>query len=235
MKRIDIPVEPAGPPRVLVLFPRTSYRAGAFVEAGRRLGVDLVVGTDHRQALADLLPDRSLPLNLYRPEEALQRIEQAHRTRPFQAILGVDEPTVYLAALAGQRLGLPGNSAQSTRICWLKHLLRQRLSRAGLPQPPFQTLDIREKDLLSQLSLPFPLVVKPVFLSASRGVVRVNGPDELSAALDSLRDILSRPEVRRKDREYADLVLVETYIPGQEVALEGLLREGQLEVLALFD
>ena len=235
MRRIDIPVELKAPPRVLVLFPRTSYRAGAFVEAAHRLGVDLVVGTDHRQALADLVLDRSLPLNLYRPGEALQRIEQAHRSRPFQAILGVDEPTVYLAALACERLGLASNSPRSTRICWLKHLLREQLTRAGLPQPTFLTLDVRETERSTRTTVPFPLVVKPVFLSASRGVVRVNNEAELAAALATLQSILTNPEVRKKNREYADLVLLESYIPGEEVALEGILRDGRLEVLALFD
>jgi hypothetical protein len=66
-------------------------------------------------------------------------------------------------------------------------------------------------------------VVKPTGLSGSQGVIRCDTPAELTAARERIARLWSGP------------VLVEQYVPGPEVALEGLLRAGELEVLTVFD
>jgi biotin carboxylase len=71
----------------------------------------------------------------------------------------------------------------------------------------------------------FPCVVKPLHLNGSRGVMRANNTGELAAAVRRLRQILPA------DGHF----LVETYLPGMEVALEGVLENGRLHPLAIFD
>jgi biotin carboxylase len=71
-----------------------------------------------------------------------------------------------------------------------------------------------------------PCVVKPLSLSASQGVIRANTPAEARAAAERIRAILGDPG--------ADL-LVEGFVPGDEVAVEAMLVDGRLEVLAVFD
>ena len=83
--------------------------------------------------------------------------------------------------------------------------------------------------------MPFPCVVKPLVLSASRGVIRADDPASLRAALDRVGGLLRSPQVAvRRDPELSKM-LVEEFLPGPEVALEGLLTRGSLQVLALFD
>ena len=79
----------------------------------------------------------------------------------------------------------------------------------------------------------FPCVVKPLMLSASRGVIRA---DDEAQFVGAVRRLESPPDAGGgHDGEAARQVLVEGFIPGREVALEGLLVKGDLHVLALFD
>ena len=81
----------------------------------------------------------------------------------------------------------------------------------------------------------FPVVLKPVGLSGSRGVIRANDATEFEAAFARIAALLSRPQVRAARTGLDDVVLIEDYIDGQEFALEGVLTDGALRVLALFD
>ena len=81
----------------------------------------------------------------------------------------------------------------------------------------------------------YPCVVKPLSLSASRGVIRADDPAQFVAAFHRLAAILQRPDVATSARRSTREILVERFIPGPEVALEGLLTDGKLRTLALFD
>jgi biotin carboxylase len=116
-----------------------------------------------------------------------------------------------------------------------KHRLRLLLSQAGLLSPPFSRFDINDDPVQVAQQVPFPCVVKPLCLSASRGVMRANNPDQFVSAFQRLRTLLQSPDVVERRDPLARQILVEGYIPGVEVALEGLLVKGELTVLALFD
>jgi biotin carboxylase len=77
-------------------------------------------------------------------------------------------------------------------------------------------------------------VIKPLRLAASRGVIRADDPGAFVAALERIRRILAEPDAAACGAP-ARAVLIEEFVPGVEVALEGLLRAGRLHVLALFD
>ena len=81
----------------------------------------------------------------------------------------------------------------------------------------------------------FPCVVKPLMLSGSRGVMRADDRASLAAAIARLERLLADPAVRRPDPEAAGHYLVESFVAGPELALEGILTRGALHVLALFD
>jgi biotin carboxylase len=80
----------------------------------------------------------------------------------------------------------------------------------------------------------YPCVLKPLALSASRGVIRADDPDGFVAAFRRIAAILARDDVGVSG-ELAEALLAEEFVPGREVALEGLLTEGGLQTLALFD
>jgi biotin carboxylase len=150
-------------------------------------------------------------------------------------VVGVEDETTELAAEISRVLGLPHNSVESVRSARDKHQSRKLLARAGIRTPRFATFPASGDPISLTRNVEFPCVVKPLFLSASRGVMRCNDSAELAQAWERLGRILRDPEVRRKGGEAADWILVEGYIPGAEVAVEGLLMHGELKALALFD
>jgi biotin carboxylase len=215
--------------------PATTYRAADFVEAAIRLGTEVVVGCDERQTLEDAAPGGTLRVELRRPEVSLERILASHRERPFSAIVGVEDDAVLLAALASEALGLPHNPPDAVRASRDKHRMRELLHSAGLPVPAYRKIPLDAEPESAAREAAYPCVLKPLFLSASRGVIRANDPASFVAAFRRLRDLLSQPEVEEKGGDAARWILAESYIPGIEVALEGLLVAGRLKVLALFD
>lgn len=221
--------------RVLLLLPTTTYRAGAFMAAASRLNLNLVVGSDHRQSLAAFVGDTTLFLNFRQPERCLAAIADAHFRAPFDAIIGVDEETVEIAARAAAQIGLPHNPVEAVRAARYKHLFREKLTGAGLPQPKFHLFSGGDSAEKAAAQVDFPCVLKPVHLSASRGVIRADSPAEFKAAWKLLRRFLARPSVKSRSLEFAEVVLVESYLEGKEVAVEGMLRDGRFTVFAIFD
>jgi biotin carboxylase len=222
-------------PRLLLLMTTTTYRAHDFLEAARRLGIEAVVGSDREQALADLTPGKTLALDFLHPEAGTQAIIAFTKNRSLDAIVAVDDDGALVAAMASEALGLSHNSVDSMSAARNKHRMRQMLAAAGIPIPQFWCFatDV-DPDAVARQVL-FPCVVKPLFLSASRGVMRADTPEQLRRALQRLCTILRTPDVMERGGPLAQQILVETFIPGQEVALEGLLIQGKLSVLALFD
>ncbi|MBI2880477.1 MAG: ATP-grasp domain-containing protein [Candidatus Tectomicrobia bacterium] len=222
-------------PRVLLLLPTTSYRTADFMEAARRMGVDVVVGSDLPQVLAAHTPGKTLTLNFGEPEEAARKVALFSRQYPLDAVIPVDDDTALVGARAAEALGLPCNPEESVRAARDKSRMRRALAEAGVPSPRFEVFSIHDDPLEMAAGVVFPCVVKPVFLSASRGVIRADDPEEFVEAFLRVKALLEDPEVASRGREAAEKILVEEFIPGREVALEGMLAGGRLRTLALFD
>jgi biotin carboxylase len=217
-------------PRVLLILPTGTYRAGDFVRAASRLGAEVVVASEHRQAMATSMEGRALVVPLDRPEAAAESIVVFARDHPVDAVVAVDEQGVVPAALAAERLGLAHNPPAAASATRDKVALRRALDAAGVAQPRFRVAGPADDVGELALAVGLPCVVKPVSLSASRGVIRADDPAAAAAAGRRVRDILAHAG---EDRDGP--LLVEAFVPGAEVAVEGLLRGGELDVLAVFD
>ena len=211
----------------LLIAPPGSYRLPAYVRAASRLGLRLLVVSEGKYSLAAAA---GLQVDLGDQESALEAIRAAARREGgFSAVVAPDDATVELGGRVAQELGLAGNPPEAARLSRRKDLARARLAAAGVNVPEFRVLDLRRPLDLSGIA--FPCVVKPVAMSGSRGVIRADSADELAAAVARVRAIVA--EVPSEDER--SRLLVESFIPGAEVAVEGLLRDGCLEVLAIFD
>ena len=217
--------------RVLLLVPTRTYRTHDFMEAARALAIDVVVGSPHRPALASLMDGRHLHVDFDALPESVERIVAFASQHPLDGVVAVDDGGTRLASAAAERLGLPHNPLAAVVAASNKVLTRSALQQAGLPTPHFQAFPIETDPASIASQLRYPCVVKPVDLAGSQGVIRA---DDAS----SFRNVFERVAriVRSCARgEQPPLVLVEDFIAGREVALEGLLRGAQLEVLAIFD
>lgn len=220
--------------RVLLLIPTTSYRVDDFMAAAAALGAAVVVGSDRRQALEEFSGGATITVSFRDLDGAVRRIVAHAHDHPFRAVIGVDEETTLLAARASEALGLAHNSAESVKAAGNKGLMRRALKEAGLPSPAFSLVAVDDDPAPSAASARYPCVLKPLALSGSRGVIRADDPAAFAAAFHRIKRIL-RTSRRPVPAGTEGHILVEDYIPGAEVALEGLLEDGRLRVLALFD
>jgi biotin carboxylase len=217
-------------PRVVLLAGPSTYRAGAFLQAAARLELDAMQAIDTPQALASC---SSFPLRLdfTDPESAVVAISTVAAKQPIDAILSLDDSATLLAARAAQALGLPHNDPDAALAARDKWVMREALRRGGIPVPEYRRFPLSTDPERVAGDVPFPVVVKPTRLSGSRGVIRADNATEFVQAWRRAQQIV----LREGDDLEAGELLVERYLPGVEVALEGLLTAGVLQTLAIFD
>ena len=190
------------------------------------------LATDRCHVLDDPWGDHALALRFEDPEAAAATI--AAETQ-VDGIVAVGDRPAYIAALAAQRLGIPYNSPDSVLACRNKFLARERFQAAGLPVPEFHRIALAAGPHPAAETAHYPCVLKPLGLSASRGVIRANNPEEFVAAFERIQALLADPDIARLRDEQDQFLQVESFIEGREFALEGILIHGRLRVLALFD
>jgi biotin carboxylase len=205
------------------------------MEAARKMGVDVVVGSDLKQVLEAHTSGKTLTLDFGDSLKSARDIAAFSQTYPLDAVIPVDDDTALVGVRGAEALGLSHNSIEAVMAARDKHRFRQALNRAGIASPQFELFSVQDDPLEIIPEIRFPCVLKPVFLSASRGVIRADNPEAFVEAFLRVKAILDDPEVVARGREAAAKILVEEFIPGIEVALEGMLTGGRLKVLALFD
>ena len=219
--------------RLLLLVPTTSYRVGDFLEAAAGLDVEVIVGSNQQPVLAGLGARTAFEVDFRNPDAALEQIAALAAERPLDAIVASDEETTWIAAEAAARLGLGHNPAPAVEAAGNKYLFRQALVGSDVRSPKFRLFSL-DDDPAQARDLPFPCVLKPLAFSASRGVIRADGHNSFVAAFHRIAALLHQHDPQG-GRSTVRSILVEDYVPGIEVALEGLLVAGELTVLALFD
>jgi len=231
--------------RVLVVSHTTGYQLRAFNDAAEKLGIELVFATDRCHELDDPWQDRAIAVRFHDVDASVESILDRHRVGPVDGVIAVGDRPVVLAARAAAALKLPWHSVPGAVASADKRRSRAAIAAAGLPSPRFSVLSSGLAPRTSDLppsplrgfgeAGSFPLVLKPVGLSGSRGVIRADNAGEFVEAFDRIRALLGRPQVRSARSGLDDWILVEQYIDGCEFAVEGALTSGQLQVFAIFD
>jgi len=217
--------------RLLLIAPPNSYRTVSYLESARRQGIDILVASEGEHSLVSAIA-AGLHVDLDAPE-ALELLLAANRERTFSGVVATDDTTVELGSRIAAVLDLPHNPPQAALYSHRKDLSRKVLRAAGVRVPEFRVLDLAATIVPQLQGLELPCVLKPLSLSASRGVIRADTPQQVQAACRRIQSIISGEGIA--DEYVASHVLAESFIAGPEVALEGLLHEGKLDVLAIFD
>lgn len=221
--------------RVLIVSQTTGYQLRAFDDAAKAAGVELAFATDRCHMLDDPWRDSAIPVRFYDEDASADAIAGAASRAPFDGILSVgDRPTI-LAAIAAERLRLPGHPPDAARASANKRLSREHIAGAGLPSPWYFSIPASAAPHTAAADARYPCVVKPLAMAGSRGVMRANDERELAQAVERLQRLLARPQIRAQRDPAHDSILIEGYIPGRELALEGILDHGALRTLAIFD
>jgi biotin carboxylase len=217
------------PHRVLLLIAHRSYRTRAFLNAARKLGVDVVVGSNYTQPSWMRARRMTIELDFDQLDATADAIARLDADAPLDAVIGVDDDTTMAAAAAAEAIGLPQNPLRAVKVTKDKLALRRCLADAGLASPWFVAASIDDDAVELSRGVEYPCVIKPTAMSASRGVIRANSPEELVVAHARIAAMINADGSERRD------LIIEGFIRGPEIALEGLMVRGELQVLAIFD
>ena len=221
--------------QVLLLATTTGYQIRSFGEAANALGVRLIFASDRCDQLDDPWWDRAIPVRFHEQSRSIEAITAACATRPPDAVVAVgDRPTV-LAAHLNAAFGLPGNSPTAAATARNKLAARGAFHAAGLPSPDFRAVSLHDSPGAIARATSYPAVIKPLALSGSRGVMRVDDQRAFVEAFSRLRALLQSPDVRSEHDDAHDRVLIEAFVPGAEFAVEGVLSRGAFVPFAIFD
>ena len=220
---------------VLLLATTTGYQIRSFGEAAHALGVRLVFASDRCDQLEDPWWDQAIPVRFHDAVRSVEAVVAAFDGSRPDGIAAVGDRPSLLAAHMARAFGLEGNPPEAADASRNKLATRSAFRTAGLPVPWFRAVRIDTDACTLAAEVPYPAVVKPLALSGSRGVIRVNNPEEFVAAFERLRGLLRATDVRIEQDEVYELAMIESFIPGQEFAIEGLLDHGRLRVLAIFE
>ncbi len=225
----------APPKRVLLFASKLGYQTRSFDDAAKQLGVELVFVTDRCHRLEDPWGDRAVAVRFESPESAAQTVVESQRSQRVDGILALGDRPAVAAAYAARGFGIHYNHPLAVEACRSKLRMREVFRDAGLPVPWFRAVPLNPTPEPALLGISYPCVLKPLSLSASQGVVRANNREEFLAGASRLRRLLDSAEIRATREANLDQMLVEGYLPGREVAVEGLLTDGALRILAIFD
>jgi hypothetical protein len=221
--------------RLLLFTGKLGYQTRSFEEAALKLGVQLVYVTDRCHQLEDPWGDRAIAVHFENPEAAAYTVMELLRGQNVDGILALGDRPAVAAAYAARGLEISYNHPAAVEACRNKLRMREIFRDAGLRVPWFRSFSIHPTPEPSLVGISYPSVLKPLSLSASQGVVRANNRQEFLAAATQIRRLLQSPEIRSSRDPNLGQMLVEGYIPGREVAVEGLVSDGALRVLAIFD
>jgi ATP-grasp domain/L-amino acid ligase C-terminal domain 2 len=217
---------------LLLIGATTGYQTRVFADAAERLGFELKLATDRCHVLDDPWGDHALAVRFEDPEGAARAIAAEDG---IDGIVAVGDRPAYIAALAAERMGIPYNSPDSVLASRNKFVARARFRDAGLLVPEFYRIPLSDGPHPAAETARYPCVLKPLGLSASRGVIRANDPSEFVAAFRRIQALLEDPDILCFDEEHHRFIQGESFIEGREFALEGIVANGNFRALALFD
>ena len=221
--------------RVLIIAATTGYQIRSFGEAAGKLGVRLVFASDRCDQLDDPWWDKAIPIRFHDELGASHAIVEAFGANPPDGVIAVGDRPVTIAARVNAAFRLPGNPVTAALASRNKLESRRALQHAGLAVPMFRAIALTDDPREISLTLPYPVVVKPLAMSGSRGVIRADSSCEFVRAFERIRVLLSQPDVRVERESAHDTLLVESFIRGPEYAVEGVLTAGVLRTFAIFD
>ena len=217
---------------MLIIAPHGSYRTASYIKAANALNIDVLIASQGEHSIvSDYV--QGLHVDFQNEEHAIDVILTEAKKQAFRGIIGTDDTTTELAAKVAEKLSLPHNEPQAVKIAQRKDLARLSLKKSNVIIPTFDLLTTTKSLSEQTIQVDFPAVIKPVALSASRGVIRVNNQHELEQAVERIKNMLSAE--LQLDKTVREVLLLEEFIPGKEVAIEAMLHNGELDVLAIFD
>ena len=220
---------------VVLVATTTGYQIRSFGEAAEKLGVRLIFASDRCDQLEDPWWDAAIPIRFHELGRSTEAVVSALSASPPQGVLAVGDRPTLLAARIADAFGLPGNPPHASAASRNKLASRDAWRSAGLLTPAYRVVPLEGDAHTFARAARFPVVIKPLALSGSRGVMRADNHEQFVERFERLRVLLESPDVRSERDAVHARALIEAFIPGREFAVEGVLTRGALTPFAIFD
>ena len=221
--------------RVLLVATTTGYQIRSFGEAAETLGVRLIFASDRCDQLEDPWWDAAIPIRFHELGRSTEAVVSGLRQSPPHGVLAVGDRPTLLAARIADAFGLPGNPPHAAAASRNKLASRDAWQSAGLLTPTYRVVPLEGDAHAFARTARFPVVIKPLALSGSRGVMRADNHEQFIERFERLRALLQSPDVRSERDVVHARALIESFIPGREFAVEGVLTRGTFTPFAIFD
>jgi biotin carboxylase len=174
-------------------------------------------------------------MDLSSPARAAALAKDFSTAHSIRAVVAAEDEGAQAAAAIAESLGLAAHPLAAVQTAQDKSAARRALWHAGLPTPPFALCSADDDPESVAGRMPYPCVLKPNSLSASQGVMRADDERGFVDAWMRLKHLLRRPGLFPLGSPDSRRILVEGFLPGHEVAIEGLVTGGRFRTLAVFD
>jgi biotin carboxylase len=153
------------------------------------------------------IADKSYAVDVREKEKVLEIAGHENISGILTDQTDMSVPTV---AYVAENMGLPGITYDCALRFTNKYLMRLCCEKSGIKTPRFfQARTLKEASITAgQLQLPF--ILKPVDCQGSRGVSKVNHPDELREKFNNARSFSKQ-----------GAVILEEFFQGREIVIEG--------------
>lgn len=181
----------------------------------REMGIETHVFAWEEGAVAKEMSDYFYPISITDKDKILEVLRLIEVNGVCSIASDLAMPTVNYVA---EQLRLVGNSQECTILTTNKYEMRKKLKEKGMPIPEFQLIK-KEQDI-DYDKINFPVIVKPIDRSGSRGIYKVMSVKELKNAIKNAKEV-----------SFTDNILVEEYIDGKEYSIEAISQNGVHKIL----
>ncbi|GAA4252841.1 ATP-grasp domain-containing protein [Dactylosporangium darangshiense] len=165
-------------------------------------------------------------VDLFDRAAVLEAARALAASRPVLGVLSWDEALIVTAAHVAHELGLPGPGIDAIEGCRDKYRSREVLTAAGVDQPRFEFVRDEAHAIAAAERIGYPVVVKPRGLGASIGVVRAGDAAAVREAFHAAEEASLIGAAA-----YQGGALVEEYLDGPEVSIDGAVVDGRYRAL----
>jgi biotin carboxylase len=155
------------------------------------------------------------------------------------AIVGFSENSVIPAAILSEIFGVQGIGLETAKKCRNKYLMAEsfRSKRVNAPKYFITNTSSNISEKITQIG-GYPVICKPLMGYASNNVIRANNADEISKAIHKIKisnKFVMNGLYKFEESNYISTALIQEYIPGDEVAVDGYVENKVVKILSVLD
>lgn len=200
----------------LVVIGANDFQNQLIVKAKER-GFETHVFAWQCEDVGERTADYFYPISITEKEQIL---EKCREIKPNGIISIASDLASVTVNYVSEKLNLVGNGIKSSLMSTNKYLMRKAFDRNGDPSPKNYRSDEIADEVIEKLN--FPLIVKPVDRSGSRGITRIENKEEFSAAVKFAEEL-----------SFDKKAMIEEFVEGEEFSVEYISYKGKHSFLAL--